>query len=101
MMDVSSEEMAEMMDISVGHYLKLERGEHAMSLACLQVLHEQFGIDLNYMITGRSREEDIARDLIYSKPEEIFYYMHQLLTSCEQAYQAIHQKQEVGSDELY
>ncbi len=86
MMNISSEEMAEVLHLSTGHYRKLERGEHAISLACLQVLHEEYGFDLNYIITGHAREEDVARDLVNSTPEEVFYYMHQLLESCERVY---------------
>lgn len=83
MLDISSDDMAETMNLSVGHFQKLERGDHALSLTCLKVLREKYGVDLNYLITGRSREEDIARDLIDGTPEEIFYFMHQLLDSCE------------------
>ncbi len=83
---VSSEDMAEALEVSVGHFQKLERGDHAFSLERLKVLREHYGIDLNYLVTGRSKEEDIARDLIYGTPEETFYFMHQLLDSCERMY---------------
>lgn len=86
MLDISCEEMAETLELSLGHFQKLERGEHALSPVRLKVLRETYGIDLNYLITGRSREEDIARDLIYGTPEETFYFLHQLLDSCERAY---------------
>nr|MBP3599369.1 helix-turn-helix transcriptional regulator [Eubacterium sp.] len=86
MLGVTSEEMSEMLHLSAGHYRKLERGEHAISLGCLQVLHEVYGMDLNYIITGHVREEDVARELVNSTPEEAFYYMHQLLESCERVY---------------
>ncbi len=101
MMDISSEDMAEVMNLSAGHYRKLERGEHAISLACLQVLHEEYGIDLNYIITGHAREEDVARDLVCGTPEEIFGYMHQLIESCERAYTAQQRKREGEGDEFY
>ncbi len=98
MLNISSEEMAEVLDLSAGHYRKLERGEHAISLACLQVLHEEYGMDLNYIITGHAREEDVARDLIMRKPEEVFCYMHQLLESCERMYASYCEKKEGESD---
>lgn len=86
MLNLSSEDMAETLELSVGHFQKLERGDHAFSLIRLKALREIYGIDLNYLITGRSKEEDIARDLIYGTPEETFYFFHQLLDSCERTY---------------
>ncbi|MCM1245172.1 MAG: helix-turn-helix domain-containing protein [Roseburia sp.] len=86
MLDISSEEMAETLELSLGHFHKLERGEHGLSIVRLKMLREIYGIDLNYLITGRSKEEDIARDLIYGTPEETFYFLHQLLDSCERTY---------------
>lgn len=98
MMNITSEEMAEVLQLSAGHYRKLERGEHAISLACLQVLHEEYGLDLNYIITGHAREEDVARDLVRSTPEEVFYYMHQLLESCQRAYASYQEEKAGGKD---
>ena len=40
---VSSEDMAEALEVSVGHFQKLERGDHAFSLERLKVLREQIG----------------------------------------------------------
>ncbi len=91
---VSSEEMAETLDLSVGHFRKLERGDHALSLACMQTLNEQYGIDLNYLITGKSREEDIARDLACGTPEQVIYSLHQLLNSFEHVYLRNRQEKE-------
>lgn len=85
-LDVSSEDMAEVLDVSIGHFQKLERGDHAFSLERLLILREEYGIDLNYLITGRSKENDLARDLIYGTPEEVFCFFHQLLDSCETIY---------------
>lgn len=79
-------EMADGLEISEGHYRKLERGDHAISLNILMRLHEMYGVDLNYLITGRAREEDIARDMVRGKPEELFYLLHRLLDSCEKEY---------------
>ncbi len=101
MLDVSCEEMAETLELSVGHFQKLERGEHALSLVRLKMLREIYGIDLNYLITGRSKEEDIARDLIYGTPEETFYFLHQLLDSCERTYLMRAGNKGDGNDKKY
>lgn len=86
MLGISSEEMAEALELSTGHFQKLERGEHAFGLMRMNTLHEKYGIDLNYLITGSKREEDIAKDIVCGTPEERFYFMHQLLDSCKQIY---------------
>ena len=101
MLDVPSADMAETLHISVEHYRKLERGDHGISLATLVLLHEKFGIDLNYLLTGRAREEDIARDLIGGKPEEVFYFLHQLLDSCEKTYMMHLLEGEENGDKKY
>lgn len=101
MLDVKPSEMAESLHISVGHYRKLERGDHAINLCTLVLLHEKYGIDLNYLITGRAREDDIARDLACGKPEEVFYFMHQLLDSCERAYMGHALEREEKEDKEY
>lgn len=86
MLEIKVMDMAESLELSVGYYRKLERGDHAISLPLLILLHDKYGIDLNYLITGKAREEDIARDLVCGKPEEMFYLLHRLLESCEKAY---------------
>lgn len=101
MLDVPSADMAETLHISVGHYRKLERGDHGISLSTLVVLHERYGIDLNYLLTGRAREEDIARDLATGKPEEVFYFLHHLLDSCEKAYMMHLLEGEENGDKKY
>lgn len=101
MLDVSSEDMAEALELSVGHFQKLERGEHSFSMVHLKMIREMYGVDLNYLITGRSKEEDIARDLVYGTPEEMFYFFHQLLDSCEQTYQLRREQEEQDGDKKY
>lgn len=101
MLDISSEEMAETLELSAGHFQKLERGDHAFSLERLKAMREVYGIDLNYLITGRSKEEDIARDLVCGTPEETFYLLHQLLNSCERTYMMRVTKEGEKDEEYY
>lgn len=99
MLGVSSEEMAETLELSPGHFQKLERGDHAFSLERLKALQEVYGIDLNYLIAGRSKEEDIARELVCGTPKETFYLLHRLLESCEKTYQrSVMEEREKGDD---
>ena len=83
MLEIKVMDMAASLDLSVGYYRKLERGDHAISLPLLILLHDRYGIDLNYLITGKAREEDVARDLVCGKPEEMFYLLHRLLDAWE------------------
>lgn len=101
MLDISSEDMAETLELSSGHFQKLERGEHAFSLVRMKALREKYGIDLNYLITGRQKEEDIARDLINGTPEEVFYFIHQLLNSCERIYMTRGEEEGENNDKKY
>lgn len=86
MLGIKVIEMADSLELTVGHYRKLERGEHAINLTILSILNARYGIDLNYLITGKSREEDLARDLAGGNPEEVFFLLHRLLDSCEKIY---------------
>lgn len=101
MLGVRGKEMADSLGLTVGHYRKLERGEHAISLPLLIMLNAQYGIDLNYLITGKSREEDLARDLAGGNPEEVFFLLHRLLDSCEKVYMRDIREETEDGDEKY
>lgn len=101
MLGIKVKDMAESLDLTVGHYRKLERGEHAINLSLLIVLHGKYGIDLNYLITGRAREEDLARDLVCGNPEEVFFLLHRLLDSCEKIYMSDEREAGRYGDEEY
>lgn len=49
----TQEAFAESLDVAAVHYQRLERGEYALTLDKMVVLHEKYGIDLNYLITGK------------------------------------------------
>ena len=59
-MDISVSEMADSLGVTTGHFRKWERGDHAISLVGLDMLHRLYGMDLNYLITGKVREQDFA-----------------------------------------
>ena len=67
MLEVKVMDMADSLEISVGYYRKLERGDHAIRLPLLILLHEIYGIDLNYLITDliRSFKEHDTYDKTY------------------------------------
>lgn len=49
----TQEMFAEALNVEVVHYQRLERGEYALTLDKMVVLHEKYGIDLNYLIAGK------------------------------------------------
>lgn len=49
----TQEIFAESLDVAPVHYQRLERGEYALTLDKMVVLHEKYGVDLNYLITGK------------------------------------------------
>lgn len=99
MLEVRVCDMAGSLDLSEGYYRKLERGDHAIGLPILISLHRNYGIDLNYLITGRAREEDIARELVCGQPEEMFYLLHRLLDCCERTYMEQRREDRLDGDE--
>ena len=50
------------------------------------MLHRLYGMDLNYLITGKVREQDFANALFEMTPEEVFFMMRQILENCEEIY---------------
>lgn len=60
MLEIKVMDMADSLELSVGYYRKLERGDHAISLPLLILLHDRYGIDLNYLITGKAKEDPPA-----------------------------------------
>lgn len=101
MLEIKVMDMADSLELSVGYYRKLERGDHAISLPLLILLHDRYGIDLNYLITGKAREEDVARDLVCGKPEEMFYLLHRLLDTCENTYNNLQKEEGQSVDKEY
>ena len=78
-MDISASDMADSLGVTTGHFRKWERGDHAISLVGLNMLHRQYGMDLNYLITGKVREHDFANALFEMTPEELFFMMLSLI----------------------
>lgn len=84
MLGLTLEEMSEALCISPGHLRKLERGQNGINLQYLRVLREKYGVDLNYLLTGKAMQEDIAELLCCSSRNEQLYFWHMLLDSYEE-----------------
>ena len=99
MLGIKVKDMAGGLGLTVGHYRKLERGEHSINASLLTMLHGKYGIDLNYLITGKAREEDLAKDLMCGNPEEMFFLLHRILNSCEEIHRDDVQEEDEDGDE--
>mgnify|MGYP001051184097 CR=1 FL=1 len=99
MLGIKVKDMADSLGLTVGHYRKLERGEHAINASLLTLLHGIYGIDLNYLITGRAREEDLAKDLMCGNQKEMFFLLHRLLDSCEKIHRDDAREEDEDGDE--
>lgn len=97
-LNLSSEEMADKLEVTMGHFQKLERGEHAFSLERLQMLRENYGVDLNYLIAGESREEEFMKEWMEKTPQELFFLSHQLVDACEKIYRTRNGEKEEKND---
>ena len=98
-MDISVSEMADSLGVTTGHFRKWEIGDHAISLVGLDMLHRLYGMDLNYLITGKVREQDFANALFEMSPEEFFFMMRQILENCEEIYRERKEQKIVEKEE--
>ena len=51
-LDIEAQEVAELCGISLEHYLKMESGEGELSVANLQKIAKEYGVELNVLLFG-------------------------------------------------
>lgn len=71
--------MAEKLGISVNAYGLLERGQNSLSPEKFHLLRTEFGIDLNYLITGDNPLPSIFLDALSECPKEKQFDMQNLI----------------------
>lgn len=69
--EMSQERFAEMLNISVSAYKKIESGENNISIANLHILHETLGISADYLLFGDSSDFDQIWTQISRSPETV------------------------------
>lgn len=67
----SQEKFAEMLNISVSAYKKMESGENNISIANLRILHERLGTSADYLLFGTSSDFEQIWSQISSSPETV------------------------------
>lgn len=82
--NLTQDQMAELLDVSKAHYGLAERGNNCLSLSKYLILHEKFGTDLTYLLTGEEPSKIIVSDIIANCPKDKVFYMEQLIRyACE------------------
>ena len=78
-LNYTQEQMAEILEMSVAYYGKVERGVHGLSLEKLVLVNKKQDVDINYLLTG-SRQISISLDkVIEDCPRNKRYDMEQLI----------------------
>ena len=87
--NVDKAELAEMLNVTLEHYRKLEAGSTGLSAHKMLILYENYGIDPTYLITGKcnkSMDFDLDYYVANSSKEQrnefferVFAYMSKLL----------------------
>lgn len=74
MLNLTQEQMAEKLNVSIKHYVGAERGRAGLSMENLIEICGILGTDLNYLILGEREEKDYIpeklKELYFSCPEE-------------------------------
>ena len=61
--NMTQEQLAEVMDVSVKHISSIERGKSSLSLEKLVDLSDYFGCTLDYLIKGKSYNSNVSQDV--------------------------------------
>lgn len=76
----TQEKLAEVLDVGVEHYRKLESGMYGLQLEKMLLLYEKYKIDPTYLITGnRKKSFDIDEYLANCSREERDMFIERIL----------------------
>lgn len=79
----TQEQFAEILEVSVAYYGKVERGIYGLSLAKLVLLYEKLDIDITYLLTGNAKIENefekMFVDIPFDKQEKTLSLMKDLI----------------------
>lgn len=78
-MNYTQEQVAELLDMSLTYYGKIERGINGLSIEKLALAHEKLDIDIAYLLTGEKKTELTFDGLLQECPREKRYEMEQLI----------------------
>lgn len=75
-------EMRELLEISDGHYRKLERGIYGIDVKKILLMYTRLGVDPLYLLTGKSNREEEDCGITY-EPEDKNALVCELLDYCK------------------
>lgn len=78
-LNYTQEQTAELLDMSLTYYGKIERGINGLSIEKLLLAHEKLGVDISYLLTGEKKTEMTFDGLLQDCPREKRYEMEQLI----------------------
>lgn len=76
----TQEQTAELLDMSLAYYGRVERGINGLSLEKLLLAYKKMDIDPTYLITGDMHREITFEGLLKDCPRDKQYEMEQLVT---------------------
>ena len=62
--NMTQEQIAELLDISVKHYSELERGLTGISTSGLVSVHDRLGISLDYLLCGDTPDSGVIPEIV-------------------------------------
>ncbi|MBQ9766141.1 MAG: helix-turn-helix transcriptional regulator [Lachnospiraceae bacterium] len=78
---LTQEEFAEILDISVSAYKKVESGENQISLPCLKRLHDEMQVSSDFVLYDRKHEaEEIWADILNCSEGDKLFLFARLMT---------------------
>lgn len=85
-LNLTQDQMAELLEISKSHYGLAERGINCLSLGKYLILHEEFDVDLTYLLTGKEPYKIVVSDIIDDCPKDKVFYIEQLIRYARELY---------------
>ncbi len=67
---LTQEEFAELLDISLSAYKKIETGENGVSVNCLEKIRQQLGVSADYILFGKQKDLDEVWTLVLNSSEQ-------------------------------
>lgn len=79
-LQLTQEEFAELIQMSITYYGRIERGESGLSLEKIYLLYKKFDIDPTYLLTGLSNNTNLKyTELLENCPRQKRYDLEQLI----------------------
>lgn len=78
-LDLTQEEVAELLKMSAAYYGKIERGEKGPSLEKLILINQVMKIDLNYLLTGTNENDKFTENILNKCSEKKLHDFEQLI----------------------